>query len=91
MKFEFEITDERIHEIVARHASFISNNRGSNFSLDAVLKNEVERAIRDAAFKPVIEKKIAEKSEKLINESIDNKLGGWVKRKVKEFIKERLT
>lgn len=91
MKFEFEIPDEKIQEIVAKHAAFISKYGSSNYSLDAVLKNEVERAIRDTAFKPVIEKKIREKSERLINESIDTKLGGWVKRKVKEFIKERLS
>ena len=57
MIFEFEIPDERIREIVAKHATHISNNRNSSYSLDAMLKNEVERTIRDISLKPIIEKR----------------------------------
>ena len=91
MKFEFEIPDEKIQEIVTKQAQQISSGTGAGWSLTAYVEREVELTITNTVIKPAIEKAIKEKSENLINKSIDVKLGGWIKRKVKEFIKEKLS
>ena len=85
MKFEFEIDDSKIHGLVANHAN--SLNRTHAYTLRMKIESEVEKVIHDSQFKGLIEQAISSKADELINKAVDNKLEGWIKRKVKEILK----
>ena len=89
MKFEFEIPDKTIKDIVSEHTKNLCKHEHTyaRRGLKSILEAETDKAIRDFAFNKIISQKISDKSEAIINEAIDNKLRGFVNRKVKESIK----
>jgi DNA relaxase NicK len=88
MKFEVEISEERIQERLDSLMNY--EDYQARFTINDIIHAAVKEAIKEVLvkdFKISIPEKIKEAANKEIEKATEQKIVGWAKRHVKELIK----
>lgn len=96
MKFEFEISDSLINEMVCKDVAKITDTtygRRSELShyigesVEKVVKTRVEEVMQSEEIITMIDEVIKVRADQALPEISDQKVPGWVSRNIKEMLK----
>lgn len=97
MKFEFEIPDEDIKELISKEVKSITEpssfrhrsplNDHIEDTLDRVVKRRLERVLESDEVITMIDEVIKVQADNALSKVSDDKVEGWIKRNIKEMLK----